>query len=543
MEDMCSIAAYAGGSAAVPEVAGSLSQMIYRGYDSAGIAVWDGSKTRTKKVIGTDLSGIDMHGNAGIGQTRWATHGANDIINANPQASGDQVAVVMNGTISNYQDIRAELESRGYVFVSENDTEALAHAANLLRGDLHDIMDMVQGRFSCIILYHGRIGCIRRGPSLAIGNTETGTYIASDVAAFSARADMVYNMPNDSYAYVDSATCRPYDRDGRALKFRYERVAPEVSTPRADASISRTEAELLESQRLLTRLECGWTMPGGDVAVTGSGSSYHVALLAERMMRPTGRRVTAFPACEYRSYPPAKGSTLVAISQSGETGDVLRAVESYTGAARVVAITNNEQSSLAALADRTVPLGCGPEIGVAATKSFMAQAGIVMAAAGMPYRGGIMPDPGDIPDSVVKTVSGAQDVYILGSGLHHIAALEGALKLKELLYAHAEAMYAGEFKHGPLAMLEKGTPVIILDADHTADDTIQEIMARGGHAIVVSGEASAPYDTHIKIDTSGSPHETFLREVWILQMLAIRTAVAADRNVDRPRNLAKCVTV
>ena len=167
----------------------------------------------------------------------------------------------------------------------------------------------------------------------------------------------------------------------------------------------------------------------------------------------------------------------------------------------------------------------------------MAQAGIIMAAAGMPYGGGQMPDPGAIHSTVIDMVSGAPtSTYSLW--IQRVAALEGALKLKELLYAHAEGMYAGEFKHGPLAMLENGTPVIILDAFGDSADTIQEVMARGGHAIVMSGDARPPYGTHVKIDVSGGVQDVFMREVWLLQMLAIRAAAAARRNVDRPRNLA-----
>ena len=539
---MCSIAAYAGALPAAQEIAESLSHMAYRGYDSAGMSVWDGRRASTVKVMGTDLSGHGMAGRAGIGQTRWATHGANDITNANPQVSGDTVAAVMNGTVSNYYEVRADLEARGYIFTSDNDTEAVAHMAGMLRGDLRGLMGALHGRFSCIILHRGRLGCVRRGPSLSIGKAEDGMHIASDAAAFSARADMVYNMPNDAYAYVDDSTCRPYGSGGRPIACRYERVAPEVSTPRVDAAISHTEAELLDGSRLLAGMECGWRVPDGNVAMTGSGSSYHAALLAEHLLRLAGRRVEVFPACEYASHPPAGDATLVAISQSGETGDVLRAVESYPGA-DVVSITNNAQSSLAAMSDRTIPLGCGPEIGVAATKSFMAQAGILMSAAGMPYGGGPMPDPDTMPRSVIDMVSGAPDVYILGSGIQRVAALEGALKLKELLYAHAEGMYAGEFKHGPLAMLEKGTPVIVLDAFGDSADTIQEVMARGGHAIVVSGDARPPYGTHVRIDASGGVQDVFMREAWLLQMLAIRAAAAARRDVDRPRNLAKCVTV
>ena len=539
---MCSIAAYAGASPAAREIAESLSHMAYRGYDSAGLSVWDGRRANTVKVMGTDLSGNDMAGHAGIGQTRWATHGANDIVNANPQVSGDAVAVVMNGTISNYYEIKADLEARGCSFISDNDTECVAHIAREARGDLHAIMESVQGRFSCIILCNGRLGCIRRGPSLSIGRTGDGMHVASDTMAFSARADMVYHMANDTYAYVDHATCRPYGGDGRPITFRYERVAPEVATPRVDSAISHTEAELLDGSRLLAGLECDWRVPDGNVVITGSGSSYHAALLAEHLMRLAGRRVEAFPACEYASHPPAKDTTLVAISQSGETGDVLRAVESYSGA-DIISVTNNTRSSLAAMSGHTIPLECGPEIGVAATKSFMAQAGIIMAAAGMPYGGGMMPDPDSMPRSVIDLVSGAQDVYILGSGIQRVAALEGALKLKELLYAHAEGMYAGEFKHGPLAMLENGTPVIILDAFGDSADTIQEVMARGGRAIVISGDAHPPYDTHVKMDVTGGVQDVFLREVWLLQMLAIRAAAAARRNVDRPRHLAKCVTV
>ena len=211
--------------------------------------------------------------------------------------SGDTVAVVMNGTVSNYYDIRADLEARGCTFASDNDTECVAHVAREKRGDLRAVMEAIQGRFSCIILYNGRLGCIRRGPSLSIGKAGDGMHVASDAAAFSARADMVYNMPNDAYAYVDDSTCRPYGSGGRPIACRYERVAPEVSTPRVDAAISHTEAELLDGSRLLAGMECGWRVPDGNVAMTGSGSSYHAALLAVphdnhlRIIQHSGQRV------------------------------------------------------------------------------------------------------------------------------------------------------------------------------------------------------------------------------------------------------------
>ena len=539
---MCSIAAYTGMSQAAAEVTKSLSQMTYRGYDSSGIAVWEGDKTAVMKTIGTDLDVNGINGFTGIGQTRWATHGANDMKNTNPQTSGNDIAAVMNGTISNYYEIKDMLKDSGYELITENDTEVLAHLAHMFHGDMQKIMNVTKGRFSCIIMYYGRLGCIRRGPSLSVGKADDGMHVASDSGAFSRQTDMVYNMPNGTYAYIFHDICMPFNSDGSRIGFRFERVAMEMVQEHANTALSHTESELLESIRLLSGASHGWKMPDGNVAITGSGSSYHAALLAEYLMRMSGRMVDVFPACEYESHPPVEIDTLVAISQSGETGDVLRAVESYAGISRVVAITNNMQSSLTALADHTIPLKCGREVGVAATKSFMVQSGILMESLGMPA-GKITPSVEAIPNDIIGLISAATDIYVLGSGIQHVAALEGALKIKELLYAHAEAMYAGEFKHGPLALLEEGTPVIILDAFHDSADTIQEVMARGGHAIVVSENAQPPYTTHIPLNASENIQDIFMQEVWLLQMMAIQSAYAAHRNVDRPRNIAKCVTI
>lgn len=542
---MCSIAACANrDQRAAQEVAESLSCMTYRGYDSAGISVWDGECSRTEKVMGTNFDDVRLPtGGGAIGQTRWATRGKNDLTNANPQVSGDDTAAVMNGTVSNYEELRIRLEAYGYRFVSDNDTEAIVHVAHMVRGDMKRLAEIVQGRYSCIVMYHGRIGCIRRGPSLAVGKSVNGMYVASDIMAFATRADMACHMKEDTFMYVDLEGCRMYRiTDGGRIDFSYERVARELAEPQASGAITNTEAELQAAAGLLDRApqhieassKTAW-------AVTGSGSSYHTALLAEHLMRQSGVQVMAFPACEYQSYD-IGDSTLLAISQSGETGDVLRAVEAYRGN-DIVAITNGMQSSLATLADTVVDIECGPEYGVAATKSFMAQARIVMEIAGVPYERGTLPDAASIPDGIIERLCKASDIYVLGSGIHHIAALEGALKLKELLYVHAEAAYAGEFKHGPLAALTAGTVAVVLDPDGQQRDTVNEIRARGGHTLVISDNTPYDCDYTLKMDTSGQPHEVFIREVWALQMLAIRAATAANHDVDRPRHLAKCVTV
>ena len=543
---MCSISAYIGTiSQAGIKVAESLEKMTYRGYDSAGISVWNKNSVFTDKIIGTDFEKLNIpNSKIGIGQTRWATHGKNNIINTNPQTSGVEVASVMNGTISNYKHIREKLESDGYVFVSDNDTELVSHLAHFFKGNIRSVAKLLEGRYSCIVLYHGRISCIRNGPSLTIGKASNEMYIASDIIAFASNADLAHHLSNNSYAYVDKDGCRIYDIDhGVYSNPIYEKIAYEVSEPQALGALSNTEAEFLESERILQNpIVCN--ISSNKFLFTGSGSSYHIALLAEHLINGNNIQARAFPACEYQSYYDQMNEdvVLVAISQSGETGDVLRAVESG-GMCPVTAITNNTHSALASLATNVIDMDCGREFGVAATKSFMSQAKIIMTLAGVKHTCGEIPNETSFSDEIVNTICGATDIYVLGSGIHYISALESALKMKELLYIHTEAMFAGEFKHGPLAVLEPNTVVIVIDPYEELYDAVSEIMARGGIVIVVSGDLDYKCDYHIKIDTSGLPHDVFIREVLVLQLLAIKSAIAANNNIDRPRHLAKSVTV
>ena len=363
-----------------------------------------------------------------------ATRGRNTLINAPPQVFGD-AAAVMNGTIRNYAELKDELGP----FRSENDTEAVAALANAWKGNLRMIAEGLEGRYSCIVMYHGRIGCIRRGPprsqseSPPTGCTWRPTRRPSRTAP--ARAPTTWS---GTRSRTWTGTAAGPVRLGRAFPWSaaMRTWAPPEPIPEGASTVTE-----LEQAAVLPNPAVEWHPAGREIVVTGSGSSYHIAMLFQRVLRQKGYSAEAVPACEYGE---GGATEIVILSQSGETGDALRAAEASN--CRITCVTNAPHSSLAALADRTIPLECGPETGVGRHK--------VVPRAGP---GPSLQWPGEraggidvtVPRGLAECLAGSRDAYILGSGTDYIAALEGALKMKELLYMHAEAILTGEFKHGP----------------------------------------------------------------------------------------------
>ncbi len=546
---MCSIAACLGANN-VQRTAQLLESMTYRGYDSAGIACLTRDKITIQKSLGTDIDALQKYlpptSEASIGQTRWATRGKNDLVNTNPQTvrcdTKGEVAVVMNGIITDYEKLRVKFENEyGCKFTSDNDTELVAHAA-CLADNLFDLDGMLgeNNRYTAIVLRKGMIGCIRHGPSLILGKSKDGTSLASDIHALaSCGISEIAQVPHDSI--VDLNTLNAYNiNDTLPIQLKFDTVAlpSEVDSFKdsdENGKGTRTEQEFIEAIKIVNGPinEHSQTLSkiSNSIWWTGSGSSYHMAQLGAYLTDSK-----AVPACEIPFVENVPDNlTMVAISQSGETGDVLKAIEHMNGTAQVYSILNNTHSSLAALSDVILDMKCGPEQGVAATKSLAATARIILDAFYIHNKS--LSTAFNPSEEIIKAVLGATDIYLLGSGIVKIAASEGALKLKELIYKHAEAMHAGEFKHGPLAVLDEKHLVIILDTDGRHADTASEIIARGGRVLLLSSKQFYKTDYFAHVDGD------FLANVLWLQSLAIQAAKSADLNVDRPRHLAKCVTV
>ncbi|MXX21452.1 MAG: SIS domain-containing protein [Cenarchaeum sp. SB0665_bin_23] len=584
---MCSIAAVSAagskapaGSAAASAVCSLLENMTYRGYDSIGMAASDGIITKTYKTLGTDFEKIrvadGMRVASAIGQTRWATHGSNTLVNANPQVSLDEndmpaVSAVMNGIISNYDDIRQDLQS-SFEFASENDTEAAAHAANLSNFDMQKTTRLLSGRYTCIAMSRGgRIGFIRGGPSLITGmyHDENGVgmrCLASDIHAMAAIGiTRIAVIPAGSFGYASASGISVFDiQTGRALRLSYEDIPLPRATQKPPGGI--TEAELGEAANIASVGAAGLadsttyaikkaasiikSAQSQRVVFCGSGSSFHMASLGACLLSGS----SAKPACELICEDvdvagDGLNDVMVAISQSGESGDILQAVESARHSTKsVISITNNPYSTLASMSDVTLEMGCGPEQGVAATKSVISTALILQRLLDDSVMSAVRFSDAVSESSLDKAavlVAKSTDVYMLGSGIYYVPAMEGALKLKELAYLHAEACFAGEFKHGPLAVLESKNIVIIIDPNGRHADLSDEIRARGGRTILLSRTKAYKSDLWIKLEpvTEGGIHGHVLQCILAVQAIAIKAARIAGMPVDRPRHLAKCVSV
>ena len=581
---MCSIAAVSAsganapaGNAAACTVCSLLENMTYRGYDSIGMSASDGIVTKTYKTLGTDFEKIrvadGMPVAAAIGQTRWATHGLNTLGNANPQVSLDEnntpvVSAVMNGIISNYDDIRRDFQS--LEFASENDTEAAVHAANLSNFDMQKTARLLRGRYTCIAMSRtGRIGFIRAGPSLVTGmyHNENGTdmrCLASDMHAMAAIGiTRIAVIPAGSFGYASVSGISAFDiRTGKQVHLSYEDIPLPSITQKPPGCI--TEAELGEAVSIVSAgvdgladstiriIKKAASIIGGAqpqrVVFCGSGSSFHMASLGACLLPGS----SAKPACELL-YEDAgivgggRNDIMVAISQSGESGDILQAVEFARHSTKsVISITNNPYSTLASMSDYILEMGCGPEQGVAATKSVASTALILQllldgATAGTVEFSNAVSESS--LDKAAALVAKSTDVYMLGSGVCHVPAMEGALKLKELAYLHAEACFAGEFKHGPLAVLEPDNMVVIIDPDGRHADISDEIRARGGRTILLSCTEAYGSDLWIKLESGGGRHGHVMQCILAILSIAVRAARIAGMPVDRPRHLAKCVTV
>jgi glucosamine--fructose-6-phosphate aminotransferase (isomerizing) len=614
---VCGIVAYVGPQPARDVVLAGLRRLEYRGYDSAGIAIMDGGLVHVRRKAGA-LSNLELvleadplpEGGTGLGHTRWATHGRPTDENAHPQLDcTGALALIHNGVIENHADLRARLIADGHTFRSQTDTEVAAHLleeAFAACGDLAEALRRVcrslDGSFSFVAVHRDAPGLVvgaRRNSPLVLGVGDGEMFLASDVAAFIAHTrdavelgqDQVVSVWADKFEVTtfagDVVDGRHYHVDwdlsaaekGGYDYFMLKEIAeqPEAVAATLLGRLTHDGALMLDEMRLDEAL----LREVDKIVVIACGTAYHAGLIAKYAVEHWANLPCEVElASEFRYRDPIlDGRTLViAISQSGETLDTLMAVQhAREMGARVLAICNTVGSTITREADAVLYTRAGPEIGVAATKSFLTQlvavylvalylsqvrgtqygddvAAVVHELALMPSNVAQVLTTMEPVRDIARSLAAVSTVLFLGRHVGYPVALEGALKLKELAYMHAEGFAAGELKHGPIALIEEGVPVVavvpsplgrsVLHAKMVAN--IQEVRARGAHTIVIAEEgddAVVPYaDELIRVPAVPTLLQPLV-SVIPLQVFACELAVARGNNVDRPRNLAKSVTV
>ena len=587
---MCSIIGYKGQLNVASVLVDSLKRMEYRGYDSVGIATINNGKILVKKDIGNvaDVNkSLDlgrMPGHTGIGHTRWATHGGVTYKNAHPHyGCTDRIAIVHNGIIENYKELREELILLGHTFISDTDSEVIAHLLERYYSGQKNIKKTVietcrrlKGTYAFVAAFEdGTICGSRYDEPLIIGSVNNGYFISSDVLGFLEYTDKAIFLDNRDIVIVDSETCHIFDLDGNAVNRAITKVAWELAAIDKGKYAHHTLKEIHEQPSIvqktgtqnLEKIEefCNIVTNSRALFLVGSGTSYHSALIAKHILSKFAKiRAEAIMSSEFQYTFDAIDNTsvLIAISQSGETADVLQSVKAAKQmGARILSIVNNPTSSLARISDSSLSIDCGPEIGVAATKSFTAQLSLIYTIvdrlcngcldfeANKAFLVGALRQVLDTEiqiHSIAEGLRDARDIYIIGRSIHYAIALEGALKIKELAYVHTEGIAAGELKHGPLALIDRNSYVLLVNPnDIASEDNIAsayEIKARGAKIIGISDRPNNVYDIFIKIPSVKSTFYPII-EVLPFQILAYYLALAKNADPDYPRNLAKSVTV
>ncbi|MFW6088554.1 MAG: glutamine--fructose-6-phosphate transaminase (isomerizing) [Gemmatimonadota bacterium] len=607
---MCGIIAYVGSDEAAPILLAGLERLEYRGYDSAGMAVQNGRGLEVRRVcgrigvLGGRLAELPVAGSSGIAHTRWATHGEPSEKNAHPHVdTSGEIAVVHNGIIENADLLRAEMRRRGHEIRSDTDSEVLAHLiADQAEPPLHlavaRALRLVEGTFGVAVMSAsepGRIVCARRGSPLMIGLGEGAVYAASDASALLPYTRRVVYLADGEMAVFDATGCDIIRMD---------------EMTRVDKQIEEIEWDLQEAERggyphyMLKEIHeqpdtieaalRGRIADGGravrlgglhDVAdrldevrrviFTACGTSWHAGQIGAYLMEEIARIPASVEyASEWRYRDPVLhgGTLVVGISQSGETADTLAALElARERNCLALGVVNTVGSSIARLTDAGIYLHAGPEIGVASTKAFTSQVVVLtLFALWMGARRGLDPERSRdyitalraLPDQVRRILARADEIealagrllapnnfLYLGRGYSFPVALEGALKLKEISYIHAEGFSAAEMKHGPIALIDENMPVVVVaprDASYPKVlSNMQEVKARGGRLITISSEPNGLGELSDELFTVPQTLDALLPVLTSvpLQLLAYHIGVLRGCDVDKPRNLAKSVTV
>jgi glucosamine--fructose-6-phosphate aminotransferase (isomerizing) len=605
---MCGIVGILGNNEAAPILVEALKRLEYRGYDSAGIATVNNGTLDRRRAVGklVNLGDLLVHeplaGKSGIGHTRWATHGAPNANNAHPHRAGP-VAVVHNGIIENFRELRLELAGYGITAVTDTDTETVAMLTqHFMSTGLPPVeaavatLAKLRGAFALAFLFDGEDDLMiaaRRGSPLAIGYGTGEMYLGSDAIALSPMTDRISYLEEGDYAVLTRAGATIYDAQGTRASREIRTI--QISATRIDKGGHKhfMAKEIAEQPTVIAEAIGHYLGKSGEIrlpdpqidfaqvdriTMVACGTAFLACLTAKYWFEQIARlpvEVDVASEFRYREPPIPARSVALFVSQSGETADTLAALRYCVGKAdRIMSVVNVPESSIARESDLVLPIHAGVEIGVASTKAFTCQLTVLflLALKAASDRGTLTPeqredhlaqlrrlpalmsealDQSDKIRETARKLSSARDVLFLGRGPLYPLAHEGALKLKEISYIHAEAYASGELKHGPIALIDENMPVVVLaPRDALFDKTVsnmQEVMARKGKVILISDAkgleeaGSGVWDT-IEMPAVSGAVAPILYAIPA-QLLAYHTAVAKGTDVDQPRNLAKSVTV
>lgn len=607
---MCGIVGYIGNKPAAPIILDGLAKLEYRGYDSAGLAVYDGEKINVQKSVGRlkvlenlTHGGESMPGYVGIGHTRWATHGAPSDVNAHPHYNKDRtIAVVHNGIIENYIPLRKKLLGKGYEFVSETDTEVLAqlldyyYKGNPLEA-ITKVLHRVEGSYALGIMFADfpdEIYAVRKDSPLIVGKSADGSFIASDVPAILKYTRTVYYVENQEVVKLTKDELHFYTVDE-------EEITKEPVTIDWDANAAEKGGyehfmlkEIYEQPRTITDT-ISPRIKNGDIVIdelnmtdeeikavkkiyiVACGSAYHTGVTAKYILEGLVRiPVEVDVASEFRYRNPIleEGTMVVVISQSGETADTLAALrEAKARGFKVLGIVNVVGSSIAREADSVMYTWAGPEIAVATTKAYSAQlaalylltmklgrvrgtisdelfASLLEDIKKLPYQIELLLGQKEKIQRFANRYVGAKDIFFIGRGIDYAISLEGSLKLKEISYVHSEAYAAGELKHGTISLIEDGTLVVAVATQpalyQKTISNIVEVKARGAFVMAITTEDNTAMEKaadYIIYIPETNPYFANSLAIIPLQLFGYYVAVGKGCDVDKPRNLAKSVTV
>jgi len=607
---MCGIVGIAGRGDVAPIILEALRRLEYRGYDSAGIATLDkGGIDRRRapgklNMLAAVLHDRPLHGHTGIGHTRWATHGAPTEANAHPHASA-RVAIVHNGIIENFRELKAELEARGHKFESETDSEVAAHlVTDLIAQGLppdeaaKKAVARLTGAYSIAMIFKDHEGLLvgaRKGSPLAVGHGDGEAYLGSDAFALAPFTNRVSYLEEGDVVVIDKGQVSIFDIAGRPANREIKITTASAALVDKAGHNHFMAKEIHEQPEVVGHTLAHYLDPAGPVVrrqgkglrealakttrltICACGTSYYAGLVGKYWFEKLARlpvEIDVASELRYRDPVYPKDGAALFISQSGETADTLAALrDAKANGQTIIAVVNVAESSIAREADIVLPTYAGPEIGVASTKAFTCQLAALasFAIAAGEARGTLNEaDEKELCASLLETprhiaeflkqepaikllgeeIAKARDVLYMGRGASYPLALEGALKLKEISYIHAEGYAAGEMKHGPIALIDDQVPIIVI-APHDAHfektiSNMQEVMARGGKVLLISDAAGIAKAGKVWASVTVPTTNAFITPLLYaipVQLLAYYAAIAKGTDVDQPRNLAKSVTV
>ena len=606
---MCGIVGVLGTGPVAGSIIDALKRLEYRGYNSAGIATLEGGKLARRRAEGklrnleARLAAEPLAGSIGIGHTRWATHGKPTEANAHPHASG-RLAVVHNGIIENFKALREELGAKGHAFATETDSEVAAFVVEdeLAKGKtpeqaVHAALGRLRGAFALVYLFEGEENLLigaREGAPLAVGYGEREMYLGSDALALAPFTDRVAYLEEGDWVVLTRQGADIRDASGKPVKRRIQRspagsllaekgnyrhfMAKEIHEQ--PEVVGHTLAHYLDMAAMRLK-PFAWPVDPAKltrISIVGCGTAYMAGLIGKYWIERFARvpvEVDVASEYRYREAPVDRGGLTIVISQSGETADTLACLRYVKdNGSKTVGVVNVPTSSIARLTDASAPTLAGPEIGVASTKAFTCQLAALAAlaislgraratideASETALAAELIATPGLLAEALklepaaetlAHAIARARDVLYIGRGQAYPLALEGALKLKELSYIHAEGYAAGELKHGPIALIDEAMPVVVIAPRDALFEKVvsnmQEVAARGGRIMLIgerhaAEEASVAIEHFLAMPDMGANFAPIVYAAPI-QMLAYHTAVIMGKDADQPRNLAKSVTV